>query len=72
MFSKRFKMNLQNYLSMLRVEYASMLIRTTNASLTTVWINAGFDRQLTFNRVFQAIYGMIPRDFKNNVSKHLK
>ncbi|WP_405152377.1 AraC family transcriptional regulator [Paenibacillus sp. FSL K6-0108] len=71
-FSKRFKMNLRNYLSMLRVEYASMLIRTTDASLTTVWMNAGFDSQRTFNRVFQAIYGMTPRDFKNNVSNYLK
>lgn len=71
-FSKRFKMNLRNYLSMLRVEYASMLIRTKDAPLTTVWMNAGFDSQRTFNRVFQAIYGMTPRDFKNNVSNYLK
>ncbi|WP_339301819.1 helix-turn-helix transcriptional regulator [Paenibacillus sp. FSL R5-0623] len=71
-FSNKIKINLRNYLSMLRVEYASMLIRTTDASLTTIGVNAGFDSQRTFNRVFRAIYGMTPRDFKNNVHNYLK
>lgn len=71
-FSTRIKMNFRNYLSMLRVEYASMLIRTTDASLTTICANAGFDSQRTFNRVFRSIYGMTPRDFKNNVNRYLK
>lgn len=71
-FSNKIKINLRNYLSMLRVEYASMLIRTTDASLTTICVNAGFDSQRTFNRVFRAIYGMTPRDFKNNVHNYLK
>lgn len=71
-FSERIKMNFRNYLALLRVEYASKLIRTTDASFTTISSNAGFDSQRTFNRVFQSIYGMAPREFRNNVTKYLK
>ncbi|MFS0869163.1 AraC family transcriptional regulator [Paenibacillus xylanilyticus] len=71
-FSKRIQMNFRNYLSMLRVEYASKLIRTTDASLTTISSSAGFESQRTFNRVFQAIYGITPREFRNNVSNYIK
>ncbi|MCM3782318.1 AraC family transcriptional regulator [Neobacillus mesonae] len=71
-FSERIKMNFRNYLSLLRVEYASNLIRTTDASFTTISSNAGFESQRTFNRVFYSIYGMSPREFRNNVSKYLK
>ncbi|MFK0521684.1 helix-turn-helix domain-containing protein [Paenibacillus illinoisensis] len=71
-FSTRIQMNFRNYLSMLRVEYAAKLIRTTNVSLTTVSSSAGFESQRTFNRVFQAMYGITPREFRNNVSTYLK
>nr|WP_154893247.1 AraC family transcriptional regulator [Paenibacillus xylanexedens] len=71
-FSTRIQMNFRNYLSMLRVEYAAKLIRTTNVSLTTVSSSAGFESQRTFNRVFQAMYGITPREFRNNVSSYLK
>lgn len=71
-FSDRIKMNFRNYLGMLRAEYAAKLIHTTDASLTTISSNAGFDSQRTFNRVFHAKYGMSPREFKNNVNRYLK
>ncbi|MEI7024108.1 helix-turn-helix transcriptional regulator [Paenibacillus sp. y28] len=71
-FSEKIKMNFRNYLGMLRAEYAAKLIRTTDASLTTICSNAGFDSQRTFNRVFHRKYGMSPREFKNCTCKQPK
>ncbi len=69
-FSNHIKMNFRNYLALLRAEYASKLILTTNASLTSICGNAGFDSQRTFNRAFLAIYGMPPRKFRAQWIKH--
>ncbi|OXM83899.1 helix-turn-helix transcriptional regulator [Paenibacillus rigui] len=71
-FSDKIKINLRNYLGMLRAEHAAKLIRTTDASLSTISSHAGFDSQRTFNRVFHAKYGMSPREFRNNMRKYFK
>ncbi|MCR8632745.1 helix-turn-helix transcriptional regulator [Paenibacillus radicis (ex Xue et al. 2023)] len=71
-FSDRIKMNFRNYLGLLRAEYAAKLIRTTDAALTTISSNAGFDSQRTFNRIFHAKYGMSPREFRTNIRKYIK
>lgn len=71
-FSDRIKMNFRNYLGLIRTENAAKLLRTTDVALTTISINAGFDSQRTFNRVFYAIYGITPREFRNNINRYLK
>lgn len=64
-FSEKIKMNFNQYLSSLRAEYASRLIRTTNDSLTDICYNAGFGSQRTFNRVFHSVYGLSPKEYRN-------
>lgn len=64
-FSDRIKMNFRQYLGLLRAEYAAKLIRASDASLTAISGDAGFDSQRTFNRVFRAHYGMSPKEFRN-------
>ncbi len=71
-FSKKFKMNLRNYLGLIRTEYAAGLIRTTNETLTTISRMAGFSSIRTFNRMFKATYNMTPKEYKNNINKFLK
>lgn len=68
-FSERIKINFRNYLALLRTEYAAGLIRTTDDSITNICSCAGFNSQRTFNRAFKQIYGITPREYKNNISE---
>lgn len=67
-FSEKIKMNFKRYLGVLRAEYAAQLMRTSDSNLTLIAENAGFESIRTFNRVFQAIYGLPPREFRRNIS----
>ncbi len=67
-FKNKFKMNLRSYLGLIRTEYAAVLIRTTNRTLTDIALESGFDSIRTFNRVFKDIYGISPSQFKNNIA----
>jgi AraC-like DNA-binding protein len=71
-FSKKIKINLPNYLSLIRVEYAAGLIRNTNDSITNICANSGFSSQSTFNRAFKRIYCMTPREYKENIGELYK
>ena len=71
-FTNKFKMNLRNYLGLLRAEYAANLIRTTNETFTVVSSLAGFQSLRTFNRMFRATYGIAPNEYKNNINKLIK
>lgn len=66
-FKESFKMNLRSYLGLIRCEHAASLIRTTDRPLTDISLDSGFDSIRTFNRVFKDIYGISPRQFKNNI-----
>lgn len=71
-FTEKFNINLRNYLGLIRAEYAASLIRTSNETFTTVSRLAGFESIRTFNRIFKAVYGMTPNEYKNNISKMMK
>ena len=71
-FSEKIKIDFRQYINVLRAEYAAKLIRATEDSLTVISENAGFNSQSTFNRVFRSIYGMTPREFRNNIDKYSK
>lgn len=71
-FTQKFKMNLRSYLGIIRAEYAANLIRTTNENFTIISQLAGFESQRTFNRVFRAVYGSTPQEYKNNINKFIK
>lgn len=53
------------YLNEIRLDYASHLLRTTDKSITSIFINSGFSSQTTFNRAFKEKYRMSPRDYRN-------
>lgn len=71
-FTKKFNINLRNYLGLIRAEYAASLMRTSNETFTTISRLSGFESLRTFNRIFKAVYGMTPREYKNNISKMMK
>ncbi|SEA02543.1 AraC-type DNA-binding protein [Lachnospiraceae bacterium NK3A20] len=64
MFSGTFHMNFNAYLNEMRLEYVCSLLRYTDQPITDAWMNAGFESQRTFNRVFQEKIHMSPREFR--------
>lgn len=64
-FSGIFHTNFNQYLNEIRLDYASHLLRTTEKSVTDIFMDAGFASQTTFNRSFKEKYHMSPRDYRN-------
>lgn len=71
-FSDKIKINFRSYLALIRTEYAAGLIRTTDDSITNICLNSGFSSQRTFNRAFNRIYGITPREYKHNIGEFYK
>lgn len=63
-FSSTFHMNFNQYLNDLRLSSACSLLVHTEQSITDIYLNAGFESQRTFNRVFKERYHISPRDYR--------
>ena len=63
-FSGTFHKNFNQYLNEIRLEYAVSLLLYTNQTITDIYMNAGFESQRTFNRVFLEEYRLSPRDYR--------
>ncbi|MFV0361663.1 MAG: helix-turn-helix domain-containing protein [Suipraeoptans sp.] len=63
-FSGTFHTNFNRYLNRLRLGFAFNLLIHTQLSITDVWLDAGFESQRTFQRVFKQEYGVSPRDYR--------
>lgn len=64
-FSGTFHKNFNQYLNEVRLEYACSLLLYTNQTITDVYMNAGFESQRTFNRVFSERFHTSPREYRN-------
>ena len=65
-FSGTFHKNFNQYLNEVRLEYACSLLLYTDQTITDVFMNAGFESQRTFNRVFSEKFHMSPREYRNS------
>ncbi|HUM84425.1 MAG TPA: AraC family transcriptional regulator [Lachnospiraceae bacterium] len=65
-FSGTFHMNFNQYVNKVRLEYAVGLLMNTDDSVTEVYLDAGFDSQRTFNRVFRESFHMSPREYRKS------
>ncbi|MDO5539560.1 MAG: AraC family transcriptional regulator [Eubacteriales bacterium] len=63
-FSGILHTNFNQYLNEIRLDYASHLLRTTDKSVTNIFIDSGFSSQTTFNRAFKTKYHISPRDYR--------
>lgn len=63
-FSQKLHMNFNEYVNQLRADHAATLIRTTDYTFTYISLEAGFENQRTFNRVFRQFYGKTPSEFR--------
>ncbi len=67
--SKRLGMNFNEYVNRMRVQAAQELLTTTEAPVTQVMGEVGFESQATFNRVFREITGQSPREYRTHRQK---
>ena len=67
MFAKTFHCNFNKYLNGIRLNYAISALENTNESITNISLDAGFESQRTFNRVFKDRYKMTPREYRNRM-----
>lgn len=68
-FSSTFHKNFNQYLNEQRLNYVSTLLECTEQPITDICLEAGFQSQRTFNRVFQEAYKMTPREYRNIYKK---
>lgn len=64
MFAKTFHCNFNQYVSEVRLNYASSFLKNTTESITNICLDCGFESQRTFNRVFKERYKMTPREYR--------
>ena len=53
----------------IRLEHVLSAMRTTDAPLTQLWGEAGFNSQRSFNRFFQETMGMTPTQYRQRLSR---
>nr|WP_269813770.1 helix-turn-helix transcriptional regulator [Bowmanella yangjiangensis] len=67
-FSKRFNQlvgeTVFNYLSMLRVQKAKELIKTTPLMIDDIATSVGYDSERAFNKTFSKYVGMTPKQYR--------
>lgn len=63
-FSGTFHCNFNQYVNEQRLNYVSTLLECTEQPITDICMDAGFESQRTFNRVFQEKYKMTPREYR--------
>ena len=64
-FSGTFHRNFNQYLNEQRLNYVCVHLECTDKSITDISMDAGFESQRTFNRVFRERYKMTPREYRN-------
>lgn len=69
LFAKTFHCNYNKYVNGIRLDYALSVLENTNDSITNICLNAGFESQRTFNRVFKERYKMTPREYRNSMHR---
>lgn len=67
MFAKTFHCNFNKYVNGVRLNYAVAALENTRESITMICLDAGFESQRTFNRVFKERYKMTPREYRNKL-----
>ena len=70
-FSNTFHRNFNRYLNESRLQYACTLLTQTDQTITEICMNSGFESQRTFNRVFNELYHMSPRDYRKRTQIEL-
>ena len=69
-FKKHMGITLLRYLNEVRISHAGRLLMNTDMSISEVMNKIGFTNQTIFNRLFKEIYGLTPRQARNNSAEN--
>ena len=72
LFTKETGENMNQYVSKRRLEYAAELIKETPNSIIDIATISGFNNVTYFDRLFKKMYGMTPREFRNQSKGDIK
>lgn len=64
-FSSTFHKNFNQYLNEQRLNYVCSMLEYSDDPITDICLDAGFQSQRTFNRAFQEVYRITPREYRN-------
>lgn len=67
-FCCKLKINFRNYINLLRINQATVLLRTQNMNITEIAAYSGFGSIRSFNRAFAKVVGVTPKEYKKNLS----
>lgn len=67
LFAKTFHCNFNKYVNGVRLNYATTILENTYETITNICLEAGFESQRTFNRVFKERYKMTPREYRKSI-----
>jgi YesN/AraC family two-component response regulator len=70
-FKKRFSQTFTSYLNTIRVKNAAELLKNPNLNITEIAYFVGYKSVIHFDRVFRAVYGISPREYRKKISNLL-
>ncbi|MBE6787182.1 MAG: helix-turn-helix domain-containing protein [Ruminococcaceae bacterium] len=65
LFAKRLRISFNDYINSLRIRKACELLKTDKMSITEIALFVGYNSVRTFDRCFQKIRDMTPREYRN-------
>jgi len=66
LFKKHLGQNYKTYLRVLKINHAKKLLLYTDMPITEIALNSGYNSQSGFNRDFQSIFHISPREMRNS------
>ena len=69
-FKQHMGISFLRYLNEVRISHAGHLLTTTDMTISEVMNQSGFTNQTIFNRLFKELYGMTPRQIRDNTFLH--
>lgn len=67
LFAKTFHCNFNRYVNEVRLNHVVALLESKKDSIINIGLDAGFESQRTFNRVFKERFKMTPREYRNQI-----
>ena len=69
LFKKNFQSNFSDFLNAYRIEKAKVLLKETDASISSILAECGFNSFSYFSKTFRAQVGLSPKEYRENHKK---
>lgn len=66
LFKQELNISFHEYIRNMRLDYAMMLLKTTDKNITEICIESGFNSTSNFTKIFKSRFGITPKQIKSN------